>query len=481
MDATTRVIGYARLSDTSEASTSIARQIQLIQETAKARGYALTGIEVDDGVSASKARLDRLGLQRVRDALALGRADAVLVWRLDRLARSVGDISTLLDEGLVPISATEAIDASSTMGRAMVEIAQVFAGMESRAIGERVAASVAHLRANGRYAGGTVPYGYATAPNPNGAGRVLVVEEVEAAIVQEAAARVLRGESLYAVVLDFNARAIPTRRGATWSIQAFRQILTSDTTLGRVRHRGALLRDDSGLPLQVWASVLDPEVWHALRVHLKASPIVAPRRRRSRLLSGLAKCAKCGAVLYIKTNGAGVAAYACTQRSNGRECPGVSIGADGLEEYVTARFLAEVGSLAVYDRVDEGPDTAALADVERAIADTLAAMGEDHADVAALAARLVSLKGRRAELRGTAADHSVSLIPSGATFAQAWDGADLVERQNMLATNVAVLVVAKGRRGAHGVDVDRITLIANPAFPRGVERPEDYTEGRLAV
>lgn len=75
----------------------------------------------DVDVSASKRRLNRPGLNRVRQMLRDGEADALLVWRLDRLARSVIDFGTLLDEGVQVISATEPLDTTSAMGRAMAE------------------------------------------------------------------------------------------------------------------------------------------------------------------------------------------------------------------------------------------------------------------------------------------------------------------------------------------------------------------------
>ncbi|MDR6171949.1 recombinase family protein [Curtobacterium sp. SORGH_AS_0776] len=169
-----RVIGYARLSRASrEESTSIVRQRELIEKTCELRGMELVQTIVDDNVSATRSRLDRPGLSRVRRMIADGEADAVMVWRLDRLVRSVVDVGVLLDEGLQIISATESLDTISPMGRAMVEILQVFASMEAKTIGLRVSASQEHLRKTGRFPGGVVPYGYRAVPHPGGVGRAL--------------------------------------------------------------------------------------------------------------------------------------------------------------------------------------------------------------------------------------------------------------------------------------------------------------------
>src|SRR5262245_3891931 len=133
-----RIIGYTRISRDSDDSTSIARQREIIEKTCESKGWTLVQTVEDVDLSASKRRLDRPGLTRVRRLLADGDADAVLVWRLDRLARSVVDMGILLDEGLQVISCTEPLDTTSPMGRAMVEILQVFAALESSTIGERV-------------------------------------------------------------------------------------------------------------------------------------------------------------------------------------------------------------------------------------------------------------------------------------------------------------------------------------------------------
>src|SRR5438874_948626 len=114
-----RVIGYARLSRATEESTSIVRQRAAIIDTANARGWELVGIEEDNDVSATKTRLDRLGLNAARENVTAGYADAILVWKLDRIARSVVDFGTLLDDGVQIVSCTEPLDTTSAMGRAM--------------------------------------------------------------------------------------------------------------------------------------------------------------------------------------------------------------------------------------------------------------------------------------------------------------------------------------------------------------------------
>ena len=192
-----------------------------------------------------------------------------------------------------------------------------------------------------------------------------------------------------------------------------------------------------------------------------------PRRRkaRARLLSGIVTCALCGAPLHLRANGAGHAAYGCSSKSNGRPCDGVSISADVLEEYVTGRFLDKLGDVEVVEQVIEEPsEDLALADVERAIHETLAEMGEDDANMVQLGTRLATLKQRRADLSTAPRERVVRLVPTGRTYAEAWEQEEEEQRHQMLAASIAILAIRKGKRGRRGLDPSRVLLVTNPPY-----------------
>ncbi|MFC4505873.1 MULTISPECIES: recombinase family protein [Streptomyces] len=81
-------------------------------------------------------------------------------------------------------SATEPLDLTSAMGRAMAKVIAVFGELESDTNSMRVSSAHEHLRREGRYTGGRVPYGYMVVPNPNRAGRILPVNEDEAKTIR---------------------------------------------------------------------------------------------------------------------------------------------------------------------------------------------------------------------------------------------------------------------------------------------------------
>lgn len=471
----TRAVLYLRISESDESSTSLVRQEADLRDRAAREGWTVVDVLSDDGISGglSRAKADRaLGMLRTGDA------DVLAVWKTDRWSRqglrAVADLDDVLTHRPDArfIADRDGLDSREASFDAMFGILAVMARIERKNTSVRVRSSIAALRRGGRYAGGNVPYGYRPTANPDGPGRVLVVNEEEASIVREAADRVLAGESAYAVSRDLNERSVPTRRATTWTVQALRQVLTSHAILGRMVHRGELLRGDDGLPLQVWPPILDLETWTRVRAALGVDlprQQRAPRRRRARLLSGLISCGLCGASLYVRSNGAGIAAYGCSARSNGRPCAGVSISADEIERYVVETFLGGVGDNEVLEEVIEaGADDAALADVDRAIKETATEMTADDADVAELGHRLERLKARRTELRSAPREPTVSLVSTGRTYREDWDAADLNGRRAILGATLAILSIRKGTRGRRTFDASRVVLVTQPPHAAGV-------------
>ncbi|OII27536.1 hypothetical protein BIV04_03095 [Frigoribacterium sp. MCBA15_019] len=424
------------------------------------RGLNLVEIVEDVDVSASRSRLDRPGLRRVRARIAEGTADAVMVWRLDRLVRSVVDVGVLLDEGLQIISATESLDTTSPMGRAMVEILQVFASMEAKTIGLRVSASQEHLRKVGRFPGGVVPYGYRSIPHPDGVGRALEPEPKEAAAVRRVADEVLAGSSVYAACARLNADGIKPRRAEQWGPTALQRMLRSNAVLGRVKARGEILRDDeTGLPIVFWEPILSVADVERLRVITDWKPTPGraeatrqgrQRRRASRMLSGFLTCPGCGGNLIVKQRPAPARPiYACAAAAQGRVCAGgIAVECDRVEDEVGRKFLALVGRYLVTEKVITQRDVAHLAGLEEAIRETTDAMREPGADVGALVARLARLQAERARLDAEPVEPTVELVETDETFADRWDRTEWLDRREMLlAAGVVVEVAPAKRRG----------------------------------
>lgn len=177
---------YVRLSRETDETTSPERQRAaceaLCEALCEARGWDVIAVEEDIDVSGFSRGLDRPGLQRVLTRVA--ELDVIVFFKIDRLARSTVDFAEIMrlaeHQSVALASATEPLDLTSSMGRAMAKVIAVFAELESDTIGMRVSSAHEHLRREGHYTGGRVRYGYMVVPNPNGAGKVLAVNEDEA-------------------------------------------------------------------------------------------------------------------------------------------------------------------------------------------------------------------------------------------------------------------------------------------------------------
>ncbi|MFI1778303.1 recombinase family protein [Streptomyces sp. NPDC020406] len=463
-----RVIGYARISRATDESTSIERQREVIHATCQTRGWALADIIEDVDVSATKTRLDRPGLARVRDVVAAGRADTVLVWRIDRVARSVADLASLTEEwakaGVSLVSATEPFDMTTSAGRMLLQLLGVFAEFEAATIRDRVTAARAALVKAQRWPGGSAPYGYRIVDNPDGAGKALEVDPVEAAYVRKAADLVLDGKSVYYATNMLNEAGSVPRKAKAWSMTSLRIVLTQAAALGHMTHKGKVVTDADGAPARVWEPILPEE--DVLRLRALLAPTRTPggeRKRRARLLSGLLRCSSCGGSMRVNRTGGNnpVTRYACHGRSDGTGCTrATSIVADRIEEHMTRTFLARVGKFEVVEARETVREVAELAATEAAIKSTTAALGEveDEEREAELWADMRRFKARRRELLAMPDAPEVEYVSLGMTFAEAWESRDTDGRRDLLASAFQHIVIRPGVRGRRGIDPERVDI-----------------------
>ena len=159
-----RVIAYVRVSTENQADKghSLEAQRDQIESYVKTYGYVLVDVVVDAGVSASS--LDRPGLRTALSALDEGRADALLVTKLDRLTRSVRDLGTLVERYFIQrfhlMSVGEHVDTSSAGGRLVLNVLMSVAQWEREAAAERTVQVMKHLKTQGKFTGGWPQYGY---------------------------------------------------------------------------------------------------------------------------------------------------------------------------------------------------------------------------------------------------------------------------------------------------------------------------------
>jgi excisionase family DNA binding protein len=278
-------------------------------------------------MSAYKPRILRPGYEAVLDAVRSASVDGVLVWRLDRLVRRPAEFERFWSEceraGVFLASATEPIDTSTELGLALVRILVTFAGLESTAKSERVRAASRAAALKGRpQLGGARPFGFTA----GWTGHV----PAEAALIREAAARLLSGESVGALVRNWHARGVRSVNGRPFSLHTIRDLMLQPRLWGERTYKGVVVADGT------WPPILDKTTGARLKLLFAQDGRGRHPTNRVHLLSGLLRCGKCGEGLYVRTRD-GRRAYACMTPPRG--CGGTSIEYDPVERLVTAESL----------------------------------------------------------------------------------------------------------------------------------------------
>ena len=152
---TKRAALYLRVSTTNGQTT--ANQRRVLMGAAKLHGWKVAAVFDDTGVSGAKGRDKRPGLDKMMSGIARREFDIVAAWSVDRLGRSLGHLVSMLEElkakGIGLYLHQEGIDTSTPGGKALFQMAGVFAEFERAVIRERVLAGLARAREEGRVGG----------------------------------------------------------------------------------------------------------------------------------------------------------------------------------------------------------------------------------------------------------------------------------------------------------------------------------------
>lgn len=517
-----RAVLYVRLSRESEVSTSIAGQNADLYAAAEREGWQIVATFEDNGKSGGKQRDNA---RAALDMLRRNEADVLAVYAYDRWSRmGIADSAELIKtiynrvsaaqkRGLPPplfYAAREGIRSDQEGWEIRVAFAADVAQKERDRMVARRTAAVERMRREGRNPGtGPAPFGYRSAPFPDGRpGRRFVIDEAEAQIIREVADRLVAGESCSALAAELRRRKVPMPRSpyrlallkdampvdpetgedlptGNWTSSRVSQIWVSDYLLGRIVHKTAhvgrgkdgaprtpeerrrdrfgepILDPATGLPLQAFDPVLDLETMLAIRDRFSRNPGRGRqvKRRAARLLSGLTFCGHCGSPAYVLTSN-GYSYYRCAAKSRGVDCAGMSFSAKTVEEAVVERYLRSFGKLPAVQYVERrgAPEVEdAIAEISEQISNIGRRFADDDADVPALVAEREELVARRATLRAASTEPTVERIELGQTFGELFTSTDSEEtKRGYLAA--AYDHIDLFRRGTP----ERIVLYMNP-------------------
>jgi DNA invertase Pin-like site-specific DNA recombinase len=246
----------------------------------RAEGWVLVTDYYTDG-GFSGGNLDRPALQRLLHDIEAGLVDVVVVYKIDRLSRSLMDFAKLVEvfdrHGVTFVSVTQSFNTTTAMGRLTLHILQSFAEFERDQIGERIRDKFAASRARGIWMGGRIPLGYIVRD------RKLVANPKEAATVR----RVFQGfvETRSGTVLAeiLQAEGVTSKSGRPLNKGDIYKLLNNPTYRGLAMHKGIAYPGEH-------KAIVPPELWDRAHAILKESPRARANRTRSQtpaLLQGL--------------------------------------------------------------------------------------------------------------------------------------------------------------------------------------------------
>src|SRR5450432_1283194 len=312
-------------------------------------GWTCLADRYDDG-GFTGGNMDRPALQRLMADIEAGRIDGVVVYKVDRLSRSLLDFAQIMEtfekRQVSFVSVTQQINSATSMGRLMLNVLLSFAQFEREIIGERTRDKIAATRRKGKWSGGRPMLGYDLDP----AGQRLAVNTEEAERVRAIFVLFLGHQSLPPVVQELEARGWTNKRWRTRSGKesggdpftkvGLRRLLTNVLYSGKVRYKDEI--HDGEQP-----ALVDPAVFRQAHDLLHGGPGVgAPVRNRfGALLRGLLRCVPCGCAMTPSHSAKGsrrYCYYTCTnaQKRGWDACPSKSVPAGEIDKLVVERIRA---------------------------------------------------------------------------------------------------------------------------------------------
>ena len=376
---------YCRQSVDRVDSISIESQIEYCQYETRGGTYKTF---TDKGYSGKN--VDRPQFQIMMEAIRRGEVNRVIVYKLDRISRSVMDFMNLFTEfqqyGVEFVSCTEKFDTSSPMGRAMLKIIVVFAELERETIQQRVMDAYMSRSRKGFYMGGRIPYGYKLEPfmieGKKTAHYAIIPEEAE--VVKLIVSMYAQPQTSYGDIVRYlieNGITNSRTKDGAWDrcriadmiknpvyVKADLDIYRFYKDQGTVLHNspedymgvnGCYLYSDKdagrkSVHLEGQHVVLAPhdgivpsDIW--LRARLKClnnKQVAKPLKGHNPWLVGKVKCGKCGYALTIrkcKLKTRTIRYFICSRRMQTNRCEGVGgINADAFEACIFEEMVEHV-------------------------------------------------------------------------------------------------------------------------------------------
>ena len=300
----------------------------------KAEGWIPVPDRFDDG-GVSGGTLERPALKRLLSDIEAGKIDIVVVYKIDRLSRSLMDFARLVEvfdrKSVTFVSVTQSFNTTTSMGRLTLNILLSFAQFEREVIGERIRDKVAASRKRGIWMGGWTPLGYDVRD------RKLLVNKAEADLVRSIFARFAKYGSGIRLVRELAQEGARNKYGKPIDKGYLYKLLNNRVYLGEAVHKGTAYPGEH-------EAIVSRELWEETRSVLRESPRKRAANNRVQspaLLKGLlfGPTGMAMTPTHTRRNGKLYRYYISTEalKTGANTCPVRRLPAGEIEQAVSSR------------------------------------------------------------------------------------------------------------------------------------------------
>lgn len=299
----------------------------------KANGWICLPEHYDDG-GFSGGNTNRPGLKKMLEDIRNGLIDIVVVYKIDRLSRSIYDFAALsktFDQyGVAFCSVTQEINTTTSSGRMMLNILVTFAQYEREIIAERIRDKMAASKKKGKWVGGTVPFGYMVED------KLLVEEPKEAEIVRWIFHQYQHLVTAREIAAELNESNRLFRGNKQWNLRHVFRILKNRIYIGEIAYKGENYQGEH-------KPIIEKKQWDIVQSILSASDpdkrLRTQKQKTTAILKGIARCGHCGGALgptYANNGFKRYLYYICNQdqRRPRSICPVRRVSAPAIEDIV---------------------------------------------------------------------------------------------------------------------------------------------------
>ncbi|MCZ7583360.1 MAG: recombinase family protein [Deltaproteobacteria bacterium] len=316
----------------------------------RSEGWVALTQRYDDG-GFSGGTMERPALKRLLQDIEERRIDCVVVYKVDRLSRSLLDFTKIVEtferQGVTFVSVTQAFNTTTSMGRLTLNILLSFAQFEREIIGERIRDKMAAAKRKGKYTGGMPILGY----DVDRVAKKLIVNPEEAKLVRNIFKRFVQLQSATSLSRELNEKGHRTkswttmkgvvRAGQPWHKMHLYRLFNNRIYVGEIVHMDNVYQGEH-------EAIVPRDLFNKVQDILEENCKVRGNNARAKtpaLLKGLIKCGHCGGSMgpsFTKKNGKTYRYYVCIQatKKGWDTCPVKNVAAGEIEGAVMAQMRA---------------------------------------------------------------------------------------------------------------------------------------------